>query len=182
MSKKKRPGFVRTTISLPSNLRRQMKDCGEEVNWSAIAARAFAAEIGRINAQKEDAGIDDVVQRLRGTLDGSRSELFHKGRLQGEKWAKREATAVQLQRLYATLREAKRKGGVNAENWLEAVDAKRSSADVLAKIVGIEKRAKPGSEAEEWINSSEYVHGFAGGAIHIWKQVARRMRGGKNGW
>jgi hypothetical protein len=176
MSKKKRRGFVRTTISLPADLRRHMKSCGEEVNWSAVAARAFAVEVARINTQKDDVRLEDVVARLRSTQGHSRSELFHRGRLQGEKWAQRQATAAELHRLWATRRDVARKPGTNAENWLSAVDDKRTPAEVLSKIIGHDKTPRAGSEGEKLMKSGEYVHGFAAGAIHIWKHVAKKLR------
>jgi hypothetical protein len=176
MRKKKRRGFVRTTISLPADLHSRMKACGDHVNWSALAARAFAAEVVRINAQKDDVRLDDVVARLRATQSDSRSELFHRGRLQGEKWATRQATAEQLRRLWAARRDARRKSGTNTENWLAAVDNNRSPAQVVMQLIGRDKTFRPGSEGEKLIKSSEYVHGFAAGAIHIWKQVAKKLR------
>jgi hypothetical protein len=176
MSKKKRRGFVRTTISLPADLRRRMRSCGEEVNWSAVAARAFAAEVARINTQKDDVRLEDVVARLRSSLGDSRGELFHRGRLQGEKWAQSQATAAELRRLWATRRDIARKPGMNAENWLSAVDDKQTPGEVLAKIVGRDKTIRHGSEGEKLMKSSEYVHGFAAGAIHIWKHVAKKLR------
>jgi hypothetical protein len=176
MPKKKRRGFVRTTISLPAELRRRMKACGDDVNWSAVAARAFAAEVARINTQEDDVRLDDVVARLRSTQHQSRSELFHQGRLQGEKWAARQATAAQLHRLWAARRDAQRQTGTNAENWLAAVDNKRPPAEVVMQIVGHHKIGRHGSEGEKLIKSSEYIHGFAAGAIHIWKQVAKKLR------
>jgi hypothetical protein len=176
MSKKKRRGFVRTTISLPADLRSRMKACGEDVNWSAVAARAFAAELARIKTQKDDVGLEDVIARLRTTKHQSRSELFHQGRLQGEKWATRQATAAQLRSLWAARRDAKRQSGTNAENWLASVDNKRPPAQVVMQLIGREKTFSPGSEGERLIKSSDYIHGFAAGAIHIWKQVAKRLR------
>ena len=176
MAKKKRRGFVRTTISLPADLRRRMKACGEGVNWSAVAARAFAAEVVRIRSQKEDVHLDDVVARLRSTEHQSRSELFHRGRLKGEKWATRQATADQLRRLWAARRDARRQPGTNAENWISKIDAKRPPGDVLGEIVGEHKTARPASNTEKLLNSSEYIHGFAAGAVHIWKQVAKKLR------
>jgi hypothetical protein len=176
MSKKKRRGFVRTTISLPADLRRRMKACGEDVNWSAVAARAFAAEVARLFTQKHDVRLEDVVARLRSTQGQSHSDLFHQGRLQGEKWAQRQATAAQLHCLWAARRDANRKTGANAENWLAAVDSKRSSVEVLTEIIGYDRTPRPGGRANTLMKSSEFVHGFAAGAIHIWKQVAKKLR------
>jgi hypothetical protein len=177
MSPKKRPGFVRTTISLPAELRRRMKACGENVNWSAVAARAFQAEVARQNTQKHNIDLEDVVARLRTTDNPSRSELFESGRLQGQKWAERQATANQLRSLQAKRREARSNGGANAENWLSIIDSRRSPIDVLSQIVAFDQKKHRTAEAQALMKSSEYVHGFAAGALHIWKQVARRMRG-----
>jgi hypothetical protein len=141
-----------------------------------VAARAFAAEVVRISSQKDDVRLDDVVARLRATQSHSRSELFHQGRQQGEKWATRQATAAQLRRLWAARRDAKRQSGTNAENWLAAVDNKRPAAEVVMQLIGREKTFRPGSEGEKLIKSSEYIHGFAAGAIHIWKQVAKKLQ------
>jgi hypothetical protein len=176
MSPKKRPGFVRTTISLPAELRRRMRACGENVNWSAVAARAFKVEVARQNSQKRNVDIESVVARLRTTDNPSRSELFEAGRLQGEKWAQRQATAKQLRALHAKRREARAKSGADVENWLSVIDNKRPPVDVLSQIVGIEEKANRSSEAQVLMKSSEFVHGFAAGALHIWKQVARRLR------
>ena len=175
--KRKRPGFVRTTISLPAELRRRIKASDADVNWSAVAARAFEAELARINTQKNSVSLDDVVARLRTTGNPSRSELFESGRLQGEIWAQRQAAANQLRSLHAKRREAKAKGAANAENWLTIIDNKRPPIEVLSQIVGFEKKTPRSAETQALMKSSEYVHGFAAGALHIWKQVTRRLRG-----
>jgi hypothetical protein len=120
--------------------------------------------------------LEDVVARLRSTQHESRSELFHRGRRQGEVWAARQATAAQLHRLWAARRDAKRQTGTNAENWLAAVDDKRPPAEVVMQLIGREKTFRPGSEGDRLIKSSEYIHGFAAGAIHVWKQVAKKLR------
>jgi hypothetical protein len=154
-----------------------MKDCGEEVNWSAVAARAFAAEVARQNVKKHDVDIDDVVARLRATAGRTRTKLFESGRCQGERWAQVQATANQLRALHTKRREAKTKGGANAENWLSVIDGKRSPVDVLSQIVGIENKTPRNAKTEALMQSSEFVHGFVAGALHVWKQVARRLRG-----
>jgi hypothetical protein len=175
MPKKKRRGFVRTTISLPADLHRRMKSCGEDVNWSAIAAQAFAAKVDRIKTQQADVRIEDVVARLKSTRAQTGSELFEAGRLQGEKWARRQATADQLRRLWAKRREVRSMPGTSTENWLHAVSDK-PPAEVVANIIGVEKREPQLAENARLMSSSEYVHGFAAGAIHIWKQVAKKLR------
>ena len=44
--KKKRPS-VRTNISVPADLKCRMEKVEDDVNWSALACRAFEAELGQ---------------------------------------------------------------------------------------------------------------------------------------
>jgi hypothetical protein len=155
-----------------------MRCCGREVNWSAIAGKAFADEIGRREAERGDADIEDVIARLHGTQRPSRGALFEQGRAHGENWARHEATAHQLQRLGAARWRAKTSPGYHAESWLAGADDKRPAAEVLASLIGDEKQSFVGTDHAKLMESSEYVHGFAAGAIHIWKLVARRLRSG----
>jgi hypothetical protein len=62
---KKKPGIYRTTISISADLKRRIDKAGEDVNWSAIAARAFESKLADIAAKKEKKNMDDVIQRLR---------------------------------------------------------------------------------------------------------------------
>lgn len=54
MAKKQKPSSTpRMTISVPGNLRERMQAVTEDVNWSAIASRAFEAAIAQIEARKQ---------------------------------------------------------------------------------------------------------------------------------
>jgi hypothetical protein len=181
MGKKKRSGIVRTTISLPRDLRRRMQACGEGVNWSAIAARAFEAEVARINLTAGESNVEDVVARLRETQLHGRGELYKKGALAGKSWAEQQASALELNRLYTRYRETKSERGAGPENWLTK-GSRLSAAKAFAQII----RPDEGNASEFWrtvisddLESSgqadEFVHGFAGGALHVWKHVRDKL-------
>ena len=93
-------GVVRTTISIPADLKRQM-DKVKSANWSAIAYRAFEVEIGAITQTKEKKTMDDVISRLRASKMANDSELFKEGFAAGSLWAKDFAEASELEHLSA---------------------------------------------------------------------------------
>ena len=50
---KKKPGYTRTTISVPADLKGRMNKVKEDVNWSALACQAFQGKLAEIAAKKE---------------------------------------------------------------------------------------------------------------------------------
>ena len=175
MHARKRCGFVRTTISLPWELHRRMRHCGREVNWSAVAARAFAEEVGRRAAQQTDADIDDVVARLLAVPAANPAASYFARAPSTVKSGRCAATAVELSHLHRASRHARMGRGANWENWLSSIDCEKPPAEVFARLIGRDSTAGMGSEDVQLWKSAEYVHGFSAGAIHLWKQVARRM-------
>ena len=59
-----RVGTVRMNISLSQGLKRRMGVMKDEVNWSAIAARAFEEKLAAIATAKEKKSMDDVEAPL----------------------------------------------------------------------------------------------------------------------
>ena len=175
MAKKKQPTFVRTTISLPASLRKSMKACGEDVNWSAIAAQAFAAEVARINTRKEGSKMDDVIERLRASEREEGTALFEQGRELGIEWAKTEASAIELRRLKRAFDSTDYQYRT-VHGWLEITRDSQPACDQFVEY--IRPRDSYGSVVEsdefwefalgDYISQkdeSEFVHGFADGAV-----------------
>jgi hypothetical protein len=187
MAKKKQPTSVRRTISLSAELQKRMDACGETVNWSAIAAQAFAAEVARINVKKEHATMDDVIERLRASQRSGRSELFDEGYDKGCEWAKHEASAIELRRLFRAWSQSKK--AYDVENWLtKSKITDREPADIAfyAVIRPYEYRETREFGAEDFwetaldegsvrVLDEEFVHGFALGANDVYSQVADRL-------
>lgn len=188
MAKKKRSAFVRTTISLPAELRKRMKACGDGVNWSAIAAEAFAAEVARINTRKDDSKMDDVIERLRASQRESGTQSFEEGREAGMEWAKRFAEAAELQRLWREW-EIWSRERCNRTDWMTfGGDQRGKPRDTLVEITSpVEFKEDPRRVVDEfWTyalseefasqsEEAEFVHGFADGALDVWAEVADKL-------
>lgn len=93
-------GTTRTTISVPSDLKKRMDKVKEPVNWSAVACLAFESKLGEIAARKEKKAMEDVIQRLRASKQKSDSELHIRGREAGIDWAKNNASFSELSKLH----------------------------------------------------------------------------------
>jgi hypothetical protein len=69
--------YARTSISIPAELKDRMESAPVRVNWSAVAARAFEAELAAVEAGREPydcsgLGIDSLrrmVESLAARLD-----------------------------------------------------------------------------------------------------------------
>ena len=48
--------------------------------------------------------------------------------------------------------------------------------ELLTWRAGMRQKIPHDPEGEKLMKSDQYVHGFAAGAIHIWKQVAKKLR------
>jgi hypothetical protein len=183
MARKKKPTFTRTTISLPSELQRQMKACGDGVNWSGIAAAAFAAEVAKVKCQKEKPKMDDVITRLRATAIKEGNETFEGGREFGQEWAKQQATAHELKRLQ---RAFERSDGCSGD-WLDASGSAYTEADVFVWQIRPDDQGRVGDdffrheagldadENRHLIEEFDFIHGFAAGALEVWNEVADKV-------
>jgi post-segregation antitoxin (ccd killing protein) len=184
MAKKKRSSIARTTVSLPADLLKRMRACGAEVNWSGIAASAFAAEVARLNIKKENTKMDDVIARLRSALRAERSAIFDEGYEAGSDWAMKEAGPNELKRL-AEQRNAKDP----AIGWLTKDVATKNlyACDAFFKWIRPTEYRQYGEygandfweelfpDDVEKTEDDEFVHGFALGAFDVWKQVDKAV-------
>ena len=167
---KKKPTFTRTTISLPRDLQRKMQKC-DGVNWSSIAATAFAAEVAKINCQKQEKPkMDDVIERLRASDRENRNVLFEEGREFGEEWAKTIAEATQLRALQRAW-DSPEISIRGAERWLDWGDGcPPPSSQFFGFIENVSGDSEPdfwelalGDDNARLADESEFVHGFAAG-------------------
>src|SRR5690242_4321225 len=94
---------VRTTISVPNDLKARMDACGEPVNWSAVACRAFEEKLAEITRRRGAKSMKEVAMRLRASKRRSETEVYNEGSEAGKDWAMHRAEADELERL-ATLR------------------------------------------------------------------------------
>lgn len=92
----KKPGFFRTTISVPRDVKRRMDAVKEPVNWSGIACRAFGEKLTEIATTKEEKTMADVIQRLRASKPDA---IYQQGQADGRRWASEQAEHDDLLRL-----------------------------------------------------------------------------------
>lgn len=178
----KKPGFTRTTISLPADLKKRMDKVAEAVNWSAIAARAFEGVLAEHAARKERKNMNDVIQRLRASKQQCDDENYKDGFLVGQEWAKNSAEARELQnldRVRSSIRddewtfETDESSAYGAWEWLyfqmfpehdrERVESEGFWAYVLK------------DEDDPRRFDAGFLRGFAEGALDIWNQVKNQL-------
>src|SRR3954447_17485852 len=92
---------MRTSISVPPDLKARMDAVAEPVNWSAVACRAFESELAEIVKRKGVRDMKDVIQRLRASKRQSDDGLYHRRNDAGVERAKDKAEALHLERLVA---------------------------------------------------------------------------------
>ncbi len=176
--------MARVTMSVSDGLKKRMSKAKRHVNWSEIAQAAFERKLGELAQQKEIKKMSDVIERLRASKLESDSETEKQGRNDGREWAKRTATAVDLERL------------ANAHRVI-------SDQDWHRMFTGATSAWSPGenlyrlllSDADEEFNRDDaqgfwefaanngkqlsgdayYVMNFADGAVAVWNEVADQL-------
>jgi hypothetical protein len=177
-------GFVRTTISLPRELKDRMDEVTASVNWSAVAAQAFEAKLLELASKKEVGSMDDVINRLKAAAELEDREDYQAGFAAGERWAKARATPKQLRRLAEYLDSFNEytdwydiDGGWNAP-WgatgyfalavlgLKDDEADRTAADAFwEQALGDDER----------VRDQDFFHGFGDGALDVWEKVQDKL-------
>ena len=161
---------MRMNISVPDDLKERMDAVREEVNWSALACRAFETKLGEVAASKQRKSMKDVVDRLRASKQASDTDLRKAGQEVGREWAKDSAEAIELEQLARV-----------ADHILHPTDP---YMDGEARIVhrAIDPDEVSGNYHDFWENilgerndirvaSRDFVCGFVEGAVEIWESV-----------
>jgi hypothetical protein len=102
------PSFVRTTISIPRDLKERMDDEGGGENWSGVAKHAFEKRLLELKSQEKGASMEAIAERLRAADALDDNLQYKRGREAGEAWVKEDATPRQLRRLARFPEEEKR--------------------------------------------------------------------------
>src|SRR5688572_24842873 len=90
---------VRTTISLPADLKARMDAVQARVNWSAVAADAFREKVLDHESRREVGAMSDVVERLRASREKGLAEEQQVGHAAGRASAEQCADWIELERL-----------------------------------------------------------------------------------
>jgi len=173
---------VRTTISVPNELKARMDACEEAINWSSVACQAFEAKLAEITKRRGARNMKEVAMRLRASKRKSESGQYNEGFEAGKTWAMNRAEADELERL-ADLRDG------NITNWDVLFDQYGGNAFGVAErmaFVILGDDDEPGrAEARDFCDgaigepieklSPGFVRGFVEGALEIWDEVAEGL-------
>ncbi len=185
---------VRTTISVPPDLKARMDAHSEGVNWSAIACRAFETKLAEIiTTNEQDANMQDVIERLRASKlefevlkEMETESQIVDARRRGEQWAKEVPTCILLHRLSKhfemlyTLPEVD-----DMETYAGSVVLEGFGKGVFAAM----HREMPEDQVEGkseifWMTYLEnwsgdipptYIKAFCEGAMDVWDQVKDKL-------
>lgn len=173
--------FKRMTISISAILKKEM-DAINGVNWSAVAARAFEAELVEVRARKETATMDDVIERLKAADKEDASEAFANGKEAGDTWARQQGRPKQLRRLAEfpgdpTYTISDMLGvfcnGMNSGiacglfDWMKPHGDQSETRDFWDGILG--------DGGMELIEDEDFALGFFAGALEVWGKVEDKL-------
>jgi len=174
---------VRTTISIPHELKKRMDRVKEPVNWSALACQAFESKLYEIQKLKEIRTMTNVIERLRASKRETESADFESGLTAGREWGMKSAEFKELERLSDFCRESK--GGV--EGWLELFDITHTNAASLAErvcsVVQGDDECACSDVDEFWEDiasetdrePAEWLRGFTEGAVAVFREVEDQL-------
>lgn len=177
---------VRTTISLPDDLKARMDAVDEQVNWSSEAAKCFERLLGNLAARKQEKDLSDVIARLRATKHDDEEKDSRIAHEAGVRWATHHATFAELERAarYELM------GGQWLAPWRGAdyvafdilgLDADNLSREDLSSESEEFWAAALGSENTGWVNQvieegeDDFLSAFLEGASEIWEKVADKV-------
>jgi hypothetical protein len=176
---KKTQRSPRMTITVPFELRARIEAVDQDINWSAVAARAFQDKLAEIAAKKVRKEMSDVIQRLRASKRRAEDEESQQGYEDGRQWAEDRAEAEQLERLDDLVR------GSDWDRFFDG-DSAYSWGDHLVWVMDADEHGGRYRTKEFWetvagdndykLSSNEaYIRGFADGALSVWDAVKDKL-------
>lgn len=174
---------VRTTISLPDELKARMDALNEPVNWSAEAAKCFEKLLGEIASRKQEKDLSDIIARLRATKMESEEKASKIAHDAGVYWATHHATYQELERAVnydrSVIGDCQWNGPYRGCDWIAFIllgvedDEDRLSfelSDEFWQLAGI----KGGADAVDEMGDG-FLYDFFEGAEEIWDKVADKI-------
>jgi hypothetical protein len=176
-------GIFRTTISVPTDLKERMDAVAGQVNWSAVAVRAFEERLAELAAVKKEKTMGDAIQRLRASKLRADDEGYKNGEQAGRQWAEHSAEADELQRLEKLL-----DGPAACHEWDWVSSDAYGIANYVLGAIRNEKdgAGDPGVDRQESMEfwqevldeeypQGELLHGFVDGAVAFWREVQDKL-------
>lgn len=150
-----------------------MDKLGGDVNWSALAAEAFSAEIQRIKARKaalKGKPMNAAIERLRKSKQAFAEQAIERGRGDGTQWAMQTAEYGELKALaeawpeFETTDTTDAHGAPGAFLAMIGQDMDRAAINDFWTNLGKEHR-------DDDAYSTEYWDGFAEGALEVFGKM-----------
>jgi hypothetical protein len=174
----------RTTISIPQDLKVRMDAVADRVNWSAVAARAFEAELVRVEMQRrETMSKEDVIRRMKAAGVEESEQEKAEGVAAGRAWAEREATPGELRRL-------QRYCDSIGNDWWQIIGRDDTSAYSPGELIYFgfhpgDDKDRDAAEAfwesaigegyEGRMTDGDFLDGFVDGALAVWSEVRDKL-------
>jgi hypothetical protein len=183
--------IFRTTISVPVDLKERMDAVKDQVNWSAIAVRAFEQKLAEIASRKKKKTMDDMIQRLRGWIIQRQNEDYQAGHEDSQEWGKHSAGVRDLERVEKLVLDVNRiyEGGLGQFLRECAALAGVAGAYTVGERVYFqmfpEHQDDHTAAASFWeaalgndsgkTENPDFVRGFIEGAKELWDTVKDRL-------
>jgi hypothetical protein len=172
--------YLRTTITVPRELKQRMKQAGARVNWSAVACEAFEQKLEAIGPIKTITSIDDAVERMRSAHEqpASQPPVDRAGQEAGMHWALNFALPAQLNRIEALKNE------MSDVDWIDLMLSCEGPRELAQRIEpslesGSQRRSPPSRRRLRGADSSKRpAKGGGPGHRHpereIWQSILDR--------
>lgn len=165
---------IRTSVSIPTSLKKRMDATDVPVNWSRVAALAFEQKLSEISSKAKLNDMQQVIERLRASRMKSDDQLYTNGVKSGRIWATRYAELVELEKLNEIWN-----GG---DDWQEDKHSRSSASRILEAMNPNKYEADVPLQCEFWSQHGEsdypkyeYVRGFCDGALEVYNSVKDKL-------
>lgn len=160
--------------NIPPDLLRQMEEFEGTVDWSEVAAAAFAEFIAKNRILRNPNDFEATVERLRASKRRFKETASEYWKATGRRWAKLDADFVQLMRLSAAyVRDAQ------VEGWPIFEDHLLTAGQQLCEIIEPGSDLHPdqifGEQWSEFDRNPAAVKAFCDGAVEVFHSVKERL-------
>jgi hypothetical protein len=187
------PGVIRTTITIPDDLKRRMdegREAGGDFNWSAVASKAFEARLGEFIAQRGTSDLLAIAARMKLYAEAPQLTYAEMGRRAGADWVRKRAVPDQLRRL-ELFDEATWTAIEAPDDYGNSIVQEAFYHTIIGRAIprdGIIPTVDDGNEffwmlvyadivqyggIKANFDEAEFVRSFAAGALALWAEVKK---------
>ena len=130
-----KPEYARTTITVPWELKKRMKQLGNRVNWSAVACDAFEEKLEELGPIQEITSVSEALKRLKAIAShegGVPDQAANDGLAVGKQWALNFALPDQLKKMEALKVRVVEKDDLSWEEFMDSKEGRRRLAKCIA--------------------------------------------------